>query len=170
MATFVLDIAREGVVAAVFVHGVAIIDIRRDLCYVIVLILSLLKGGLCRVIPVPGGVSGGLYELGYGIISAPTYHGSLTDQFRKMAAITSKVTSVTTALPSLKKRPATAGNSAKPRGKDCQGDSSGVATRSLRAGTRGKKRSSVEERRERRASETVSDKMELRRCAWDGSK
>lgn len=49
-----------------------------------------------------------------------SYHGNLTDQFKKMAAKTSKVTSVTTALPFLKKTPAIAGNKARPSGADCQ--------------------------------------------------
>lgn len=53
-----------------------------------------------------------------------SYHGSLTDQFKKMAANTSRVTSVTTALPFWKKTPAMAGRRARPRGAECQCDSS----------------------------------------------
>lgn len=53
-----------------------------------------------------------------------SYHGSLTDQLRKIAARISSVISVTTALPFLKKTPAIAGNRARARGADCQCDSS----------------------------------------------
>lgn len=108
-----------------------------------------------------------------------SYHGSLTDQFRKIAAKTSNVISVVTALPFWKKTPAIAGSKASPRGADCQFDSSCMST-SSRLDTRGRNKSSVEDRMEFRASDTESDKVEFRRkfaglvepsakvAAWDG--
>lgn len=49
------------------------------------------------------------------------HQGNLTDQFKKTAAKLSKVKSVTTALPSRKKSPPTAGNSARASGAECLG-------------------------------------------------
>lgn len=84
-----------------------------------------------------------------------------------------------TALPFWKKTPAIAGSKARPSGADCQFDSSCMST-SSRLDTRGRNKSSVEDRMEFRASDTESDKVELRRkfdglvepsakvAAWDG--
>ena len=49
------------------------------------------------------------------------HQGNLTDQFKKTAASPSKVKSVTTALPSRKKSPPTAGSSARASGAECLG-------------------------------------------------
>lgn len=98
--------------------------------------------------------------LGNGELSA--YQGNRTDQFRKMAAKTSKVTSVTMELPFWKKMPAMAGRRASPRGEECQCDSSRL---SLSFDTRGRNRSSVEDRMELRASDIESDRVELRRSS-----
>lgn len=91
-----------------------------------------------------------------------TYHGSLTDQLRKMAARINKVISVTTAPPFWKNTPAMAGSKASPNGADCQCDSSCKSTSSP-FDARGRNRSSVEDRIELRASDTESDNAELRR-------
>lgn len=80
-----------------------------------------------------------------------------------MAAKTNKVMSVTTAPPFLKNTPAIAGNKARPSGADCQCDSSCKSTSLVRLDTRGRNRSSVEDRIEFRASDTESDKVEFRR-------
>lgn len=98
-----------------------------------------------------------------GIGSACPYHGNRTDQFKKTAARIRRVTSVTTALPFWKKIPATAGNKARPKGAECQCDSSFVRFTSFLLAARGKSMSSVDDRIEFRASDTVSDKVELRR-------
>ena len=79
-----------------------------------------------------------------------------------MAAKTSKVTSVTMELPFWKKMPAMAGRRASPRGDECQCDSSRL---SLSFNTRGRNRSSVEDRMELRASDIESDRVELRRSS-----
>jgi ribonuclease D len=93
---------------------------------------------------------------GQGVV----YQGNLTDQLRKIAANTNKVTSVTKELPFWKKMPAIAGSRASPRGAECQWDSS----RGCSSVTRGRKRPSVDERMEFRASESESDNVEFRRC------
>lgn len=90
------------------------------------------------------------------------YQGNRTDQLRNIAAKTSNVTSVTKELPSWKKMPAIAGSRASPRGAECQCDSSaGIA--SWPSATRGRNKSSVDERMELRASESESERVEFRR-------
>lgn len=72
--------------------------------------------------------------------------------------------SVTTALPFGNSRPPTAGSNANASGTDCQWDSLLLLSRDLEfASTRGRNRSSVDDLMELRASETVSEKVELRR-------
>jgi hypothetical protein len=56
-----------------------------------------------------------------------THHGCVTDQWRKIAAKPRSITSVTTALPFLKRTPPRAGNSAKAKGTDAQVDPSSSA-------------------------------------------
>lgn len=90
-----------------------------------------------------------------------TYQGNRTDQLRNIAAKTSNVTSVTKELPSWKKMPAIAGNRASPSGAECQCDSS-VEIVAWSFATRGRNRSSVDERMELRASEIESER-EFRR-------
>lgn len=53
-----------------------------------------------------------------------TYHGSLTDQFKKMAANPKSIISVITELPFLKSKPPMAGRSANARGAECHGEES----------------------------------------------
>jgi hypothetical protein len=89
------------------------------------------------------------------------YQGILTAQLRKIAARASKVISVTTALPFWKKRPPTAGNSAKPRGMECQCEGSWWLVSGEPDLYRGRSRSSVDERRDLRVSERPSEKIEL---------
>jgi hypothetical protein len=89
------------------------------------------------------------------------YHGSLTDQLRKIAARASKVMSVITALPSLKRSPPTAGSSAKPSGIECQCDGSCWLTSGEPGLYRGRSKSSVDERSDLRVSESPSEKTEL---------
>ncbi len=59
-----------------------------------------------------------------------------------------------------------AGRRARPSGADCQCDSSSGESSSWYLAARGKKRSSVDERMVFRASDTESDKVELRRWGW----
>lgn len=92
-----------------------------------------------------------------------SYHGSRIDQLRNTAARTSKVTSVATALPFWNSKPPTAGNKASASGTDCQCDSLSLSRDLILGLTRGRNRSSVEDFMELRASETVSEKVELRR-------
>lgn len=67
------------------------------------------------------------------------------------------------ALPFWKKRPATAGRSAKPSGKECQCDDSACISSTVDA--RGRNKSSVDDFIERRDSDKVSDMKELLRLA-----
>ena len=91
-----------------------------------------------------------------------TDHGSRTDQFKKMAASPSNVTSVTMALPLVKIIPPRAGSRANASGDECHTDGSWLRSgRDLGFGSR---RSSVDERIEFRASSREkSDSMELLR-------
>lgn len=88
------------------------------------------------------------------------YQGNRTDQLRNIAAKTSIVTSVTNELPSWKKMPAIAGSRARPSGAECQCDSS-VESVPWPFSTRGRNKSSVDERIELRASESVSERVEF---------
>jgi hypothetical protein len=89
------------------------------------------------------------------------YQGILTAQLRKIAARASKVMSVTTELPFWKKRPPTAGSSAKPRGIECQCEGSCWLVSGEPGLYRGRSRSSVDERKDLRVSERPSEKTEL---------
>ncbi len=73
-----------------------------------------------------------------------SHQGSLTDQFKKTAARPNKVKSVTTALPSRKNSPPTAGNSARASGAECQWEGSWLASKSGLV-TLGSKRLSVDD-------------------------
>jgi hypothetical protein len=79
----------------------------------------------------------------------------------KMAAMPSNVTSVITALPFLTSSPPTAGSKARTRGRECQWELSSCSPKSCSVVARGKRRSSVEERIDLRASENPSDRNEL---------
>lgn len=95
------------------------------------------------------------------------YQGNRTDQFRNIAANTNSVTSVTVELPFWKKMPAIAGNNASPSGVECQCDSSRGTSW---FDTRGRNKSSVEDRIELRASDIESESVEFRRSSpstWD---
>ena len=90
------------------------------------------------------------------------YHGSLTDQLRKIAAIPSKVRSVMTALPFWKSNPPIAGSNASARGAECQCDGSTLVSRPPFC-TLGRRRSSVDDFIECLASSTDSVILELLR-------
>ena len=81
----------------------------------------------------------------------------------KIAASPNNVTSVMIALPFLKKRPPTAGRSARTRGKDCQCELSSWSWKSSSSFARGRRMSSVDERNDFRVSEKVSERNELLR-------
>jgi hypothetical protein len=81
----------------------------------------------------------------------------------KIAARPSRVTSVMKALPFLKNNPPTAGSSARPKGSDCQCEPSSWSWKPSSSFARGSNISSVDERRDFRVSEKVSERNELRR-------
>lgn len=90
------------------------------------------------------------------------HHGNLTAQFRKIAARISRVKSVTTTLPFLKRSPPMAGNKARASGTECQCDGSWLVTQSGLLAL-GSNRSSVEDFKDCLVLSIESDKLELRR-------
>lgn len=154
---------RDGGGLAAFVLVGGVLGRLGDLGCVIVFGV-VLADRLGRAVPVPGGLAF-ISETGRLGKRYGAYQGSRTDQLRNTAAKTSRVTSVSTALPLWKNTPATAGTSASASGADCQCDSDSSSRNPVSApcATRGRNRSSVDERMELRASDTVSDRVELRR-------
>lgn len=90
-----------------------------------------------------------------------SYHGDLRAQFMKMAAMASRVTSVMNALPLVKNMPPTAGRSASTRGAECQWLLSSSSCWSSCPLARGRKMSSVEDRKDLLVSDKVSEIKEL---------
>jgi len=138
-------------VAAFFNNGVGWKVIAWWVC-VLVLDLDRLGG----MIPVPVMLS---VHSQSRLEMSPTYQGSLTDQFRKIAAKLNNVTSVITALPFSQNNPPAAGNKANARGTECQWEGSWLDTTSSALLALGSSKSSVEDLNDCAESE----KVELRR-------
>ena len=92
-----------------------------------------------------------------------TYQGSLVDQFKKIAARQSKVTSVIKALPLVKRRPPSAGSKARIKGTECQCGESPCSPLWKSSSGRGCRISSVDSLRDFLVSEKLSENIELRR-------